>query len=103
MGPAGSGKVWRTYTIPAKGEPGNESWKDNYDAWKTGGGSTWVTGSNDPKLNLIFWGVGNPGPDWDSAYRPGDNLYTDSTIALEADTGKIKWHFQHTPQRSLRL
>ena len=93
-----SGKeVWRTYTIPAKGEPGNDSWKDSYDAWKTGGGSTWVTGSYDPQLNLIYWGVGNPGPDWDSAYRPGDNLYTDSTIALDADTGKIKWHFQHTP------
>jgi alcohol dehydrogenase (cytochrome c) len=90
-------EVWRTYTIPGKGEPGNDTWKDSYESWKNGGGSTWVTGSYDPALNLIYWGVGNPGPDWDSAYRPGDNLYTDSTIALDADTGQIKWHFQHTP------
>jgi alcohol dehydrogenase (cytochrome c) len=90
-------EVWRTYTIPGKGEAGNDSWKDSHDSWKTGGGSTWVTGSYDPALNLIYWGVGNPGPDWDNAYRPGDNLWTDSTIALDADTGKIKWGFQHTP------
>ncbi len=62
-----------------------------------GGGSTWVTGSYDPKTNTLYWGVGNPGPDWDPEYRPGDNLYTDSTLALDADTGKIKWHYQHTP------
>jgi len=90
-------RVWRTHTIPGPGEPGHDSWKDKYDAWKTGGGSTWVTGSFDPDLNLVYWGVGNPGPDWDNEYRPGDNLYTDSTIAMDADTGKIKWHFQHTP------
>ncbi|MCW5619544.1 MAG: PQQ-dependent dehydrogenase, methanol/ethanol family [Burkholderiales bacterium] len=88
---------WRTHTIPGPGEPGHETWKDNYGAWKTGGGSTWVTGSYDPELNLIIWGTANPGPDWDSAYRPGDNLWTDSTIALNADTGKIAWGFQHTP------
>jgi alcohol dehydrogenase (cytochrome c) len=88
---------WRTYTIPGPGEPGNETWKDNYGAWKTGGGTTWVTGSYDPELNLIVWGTANPGPDWDNAYRPGDNLWTDSTIALDADTGRIKWGFQHTP------
>ena len=64
---------------------------------RRGGGSTWVTGSYDPATNTIIWGVGNPGPDWDNAYRPGDNLYTDSSLALDADTGKIKWHFQHTP------
>ena len=80
-------KRWRTHTIPGPGEPGHDSWKDNYGAWKTGGGTTWVTG----------WGTANPGPDWDNAYRPGDNLWTDSTIALDADTGKIKWGFQHTP------
>ena len=90
-------EVWRTYTIPAPGEPGSETWKDNHEAWKTGGGSTWVTGTYDPKANMIYWGVGNPGPDWDNEYRPGDNLYTNSTIALQADTGKIVWHFQHTP------
>ena len=88
---------WRTYTIPGPGEPGHETWKDTHGAWKTGGGTTWVTGSYDPELNLIVWGTANPGPDWDNAYRPGDNLWTDSTIALDADTGKIKWGFQHTP------
>ena len=90
-------EVWRTHTIPAKGEPGSNTWKDSYDAAATGGGSTWVTGSYDPRTNTLFWGTGNPGPDWDSQYRPGDNLYTDSTLALDVDTGKIKWHFQHTP------
>ncbi len=88
---------WRTYTIPGPGEPGHETWKDKNNAWKTGGGTTWVTGSYDPELNLIIWGTANPGPDWDSAYRPGDNLWTDSTLAFDADTGKIKWGFQHTP------
>jgi alcohol dehydrogenase (cytochrome c) len=90
-------EVWRTHTIPGKGEPGSETWKDDKNAAATGGGSTWVTGSYDPATNTILWGVGNPGPDWDNAYRPGDNLYTDSTLAVDADTGKIKWHFQHTP------
>jgi alcohol dehydrogenase (cytochrome c) len=90
-------EVWRTYTIPAKGDPGIETWKDGANAAATGGGSTWVTGTYDPASNTLFWGVGNPGPDWDSQYRPGDNLYTDSTLALDLDTGKIKWHFQHTP------
>lgn len=90
-------EAWRTFTIPAKGEPGNDTWKDNRDSWKTGGGSTWVTGSYDPQANLLYWGVGNPGPDFDTEYRPGDNLYTDSTLALDPDTGTIKWHFQHTP------
>jgi alcohol dehydrogenase (cytochrome c) len=90
-------EVWRTYTIPGKGEPGSETWKDSNNALVSGGGSTWVTGSYDPQTNLILWGVGNPGPDWDNQYRPGDNLYTDSTLGLDADTGAIKWHFQHTP------
>jgi alcohol dehydrogenase (cytochrome c) len=90
-------EIWRTYTIPAKGEPGIETWKDGANAAATGGGSTWVTGTYDPSSNTLFWGVGNPGPDWDSQYRPGDNLYTDSTLALDVDSGKIKWHFQHTP------
>lgn len=93
-------EVWRTFTIPGKGEPGSETWKDSYNAAATGGGSTWVTGSYDPASNTLFWGVGNPGPDWDSQYRPGDNLYTDSTLALDLDTGKIKWHYQHTPNDS---
>lgn len=90
-------EVWRTHTIPGKGEPGYETWKGPNNAAVSGGGSTWVTGTYDPDTDTIVWGVGNPGPDWDNAYRPGDNLYTDSTLALDATTGKIKWHFQHTP------
>ncbi len=90
-------EVWRTYTIPTKGEAGIESWKGANSAEVAGGGSTWVTGSYDAANNTIVWGVGNPGPDWDNAFRPGDNLYTDSSLAVDADTGKIKWHFQHTP------
>jgi alcohol dehydrogenase (cytochrome c) len=90
-------EIWRTYTIPAKGEPGSETWKDGGNAAAMGGGSTWVTGTYDASSNTLYWGVGNPGPDWDSMYRPGDNLYTDSTLALDLDTGKIKWHYQHTP------
>lgn len=90
-------EVWRTHTIPGKGEPGSETWKGPNNAAVSGGGSTWVTGTYDPDTDTIVWGVGNPGPDWDNAYRPGDNLYTDSTLALDATTGKIKWHFQHTP------
>ncbi|MCB1714514.1 MAG: PQQ-dependent dehydrogenase, methanol/ethanol family [Candidatus Competibacteraceae bacterium] len=88
---------WRRFTIPGPGEPGHETWQDLHDAWKNGGGSTWVTGSYDPDQDLIIWGVGNPGPDWDAEYRPGDNLYTNSAIALDADSGTIKWHFQYTP------
>jgi alcohol dehydrogenase (cytochrome c) len=93
---AKSGKeVWRFHTIPGPGEPGHETW--NGDAWKTGGGSIWVTPSYDPELNLTYWGVGNPGPDWNPDQRPGDNLYTDSVVALDADTGAMKWHYQFTP------
>jgi alcohol dehydrogenase (cytochrome c) len=88
-------RVWRTYTVPATGEPGSETWGG--DSWKNGGGSTWVTGAFDPALNLIYWGTGNPGPDWNGDVRPGDNLYTCALLALDANTGKIKWHFQFTP------
>ena len=88
-------RLWRFWTIPAPGEPGHDSWKG--DNWKTGGGSTWVTGSYDPELKLIYWGIGNPGPDWNGDVRPGDNLYTCSLVALDADTGTLKWHFQFTP------
>ena len=88
-------EVWRFYTVPAPGEPGGETWKG--DAWKTGGGSIWLTPSYDPELNLTYWGVGNPGPDWNPDQRPGDNLYTDSVIAVDADTGKLRWHYQFTP------
>ena len=88
-------QVWKFHTIPGPGEPGHETWEN--DAWKTGGGSIWLTGSYDPDLNLTYWGVGNPSPDWNPDVRPGDNLYTDSVIALDADSGELKWHFQFTP------
>jgi alcohol dehydrogenase (cytochrome c) len=88
-------EVWRFYTIPGPGEPGHDTWKG--DAWKTGGGSIWLTPSYDPALNLTYWGVGNPGPDWNGDGRLGDNLYSDSVVALDADTGALKWHFQFTP------
>ena len=88
-------QAWKTYLIPGPGEPGHETW--NGDAWKTGGASVWITGSYDPALNLMYWGTGNPGPDWNPAQRPGDNLYSDSVVALDPDTGKMKWHFQFTP------
>ena len=93
---AKSGKrVWRFWTIPGPGEPGHDTWTG--DAWKTGGGSTWVSGTYDPELKLVYWGVGNPGPDWNGDSRVGDNLYTCSLVALDADTGKLRWHFQFTP------
>lgn len=89
-------RLWRFWTIPGEGEPGNDTWHTK-DSWKTGGGSTWVTGSYDADLKLIYWGVGNPGPDWNGDPRPGDNLYTCSLVALDADTGKLRWYFQFTP------
>jgi alcohol dehydrogenase (cytochrome c) len=88
-------EVWRFNTVPGPGEPGNETWGG--DSWKRGGGSVWVTGSYDPALNQTYWGIGNPGPDWNGDSRPGDNLYTDSVVALDADTGKLKWHYQFSP------
>jgi alcohol dehydrogenase (cytochrome c) len=88
-------RAWRFWTVPGPGEPGHGSWQG--DSWKTGGGPTWVTGSYDPQLNLIYWGVGNPGPDWNGDPRPGDNLYTCSLLALDADTGRLRWYFQFTP------
>jgi alcohol dehydrogenase (cytochrome c) len=93
---ARTGKLaWRFWTTPGPGEPGNETWSG--DSWKRGGATTWVTGSYDPSLNLIYWGTGNPGPDYDGRVRLGDNLYSDAVIAVDADTGKLKWHFQFTP------
>ena len=88
-------ELWRFSTIPGQGEKGSETWSGQ--AWEHGGGSVWVTGSYDPALNLTYWGVGNPGPDWNPDQRPGDNLYTDSVVALDPDTGKLKWHYQFTP------
>jgi alcohol dehydrogenase (cytochrome c) len=88
-------RAWRFWTVPGPGEPGSETWTG--DSWKTGGGPTWVTGAFDPDLNLVYWGVGNPGPDWNGDVRPGDNLYTCSLVALDLDTGALRWHFQFTP------
>ena len=89
--------AWRTFTIPAPGEPGSETWKDNHNAWRTGGGGVWQTASYDPDTNLLYYGTGDAFPSFDPQFRPGDNLYTASTIALDADTGKIVWYFQETP------
>jgi alcohol dehydrogenase (cytochrome c) len=86
---------WRFNTIPGPGEPGHETWAG--DSWKTGGASVWVTGSYDPGLNLTYWGIGNAGPDYNGDVRVGDNLYSSSVVALDADTGKIKWHYQFSP------
>ncbi|WP_342727802.1 methanol/ethanol family PQQ-dependent dehydrogenase [Bradyrhizobium sp. B097] len=92
--PATGKRLWRTYSIPTPDEPGGDTWKG--DTWKLGGGSTWITGSYDAELNTVYWGIGNPGP-FNSAVRPGDNLYTCSVLALDPKTGKIKWHYQFSP------
>ncbi len=86
---------WRTYTIPGPDHPDNLTWAG--DSWRTGGSPTWITGSYDPELNLVYWGTGNPGPDWNGEVRPGDNLYSDSVLALDGDTGEMSWYFQFTP------
>ncbi|MFN7921800.1 MAG: PQQ-dependent dehydrogenase, methanol/ethanol family [Bryobacteraceae bacterium] len=87
-------ELWRTYTVPARGEPGSETWGDMIE-W--GGGAAWLSGTYDPDLNLLYWTTGNPWPDYAPAVRPGDNLYTCSLLALDLDTGKMKWYFQFTP------
>lgn len=90
---ANSGEeVWRSHTVPGPGEPGNETWPG--DTWRTGGASIWITGSFDPELNLTYWGTGNPGP-WIGDQRPGDNLYTNSVVAFDADTGELKAYHQY--------
>ena len=88
-------RVWRRYTIPAEGEPGAETWAG--DSYKTGGGPAWTTGTYDPEQRVLYWAVGNPSPDWNGDSREGDNLYSNSVLALNPDTGEIKWHFQFTP------
>ena len=93
---AQSGKrAWRFYTIPGPGEPGHNTWAG--DSWKIGGTGVWVTGAYDPEQNLVFYGTGNPGPDYHSESREGDNLYSCSVVALDVDTGKLRWHYQFTP------
>jgi alcohol dehydrogenase (cytochrome c) len=95
---AASGKVlWKKYTVPAPGEPGSETWKDKNNAWQTGGGAMWVTGSYDVTTNQVIWGTGNPVPMFDATYRPGDNLFTNSVISWNPDDGKMNWYFQYTP------
>jgi alcohol dehydrogenase (cytochrome c) len=95
---AATGKLlWKNYVIPAPGEPGSETWKDKNNAWQTGGGAMWVTGSYDVATNQVIWGTGNPVPMFDATYRPGDNLYTNSVISWNPDAGKMNWYFQYTP------
>jgi len=89
-------QAWRRYTIPGPGEPGHDTWGST-DMAMNGGSSAWITGSYDPELDTLFWSVGNPNPDWDGVNRPGDNLYSNSTLALNPDTGEIKHYFQYTP------
>lgn len=93
-------ELWRWYVVPEPGQPGSETWKDNHNAWKTGGGGIWQTGAYDAEQNLYIVGTGNPFPAYDAEYRPGDNLYTNSAVALDVDTGELKWHFQYTPNDS---
>lgn len=88
--------AWRTYTVPKPGEPGSDTWPDG-PAWTRGGGNCWVTGTFDPELNLMYWGTGNPAPDFDGEVREGDNLHTDSLIAVDPDNGEIRWHYQYNP------
>jgi alcohol dehydrogenase (cytochrome c) len=87
--------AWRVYTIPGPDHPDNMSWAGN--SWRTGGSPSWMTGSYDPELNLVYWGTGNPGPDWNGDVRMGDNLYSDSVLAIDPDTGEMVWYFQFTP------
>jgi alcohol dehydrogenase (cytochrome c) len=88
-------RLWRFYTIPIEGEKNVETWSGG--SQKSGGGGTWMNGSYDPELNLVYWGVGNPNPDYDTDARNGDNLYTDSVVALDPRSGKLVWHYQFTP------
>jgi alcohol dehydrogenase (cytochrome c) len=91
-----SGKLlWRCWTIPGPGEPGSESWPG--EMYQRGGGTAWMPGTYDPELNTLYWGTGNAAPDYDGSVRPGDDLYTASVLAIDADSGKIKWYFQFTP------
>jgi alcohol dehydrogenase (cytochrome c) len=88
-------RLWRRYTIPTTGEPGVETWEG--DSYKTGGGPAWTTGTYDPVQRVLYWSIGNPSPDWNGDSRKGDNLYSNSLLALNPDDGNMKWHFQYTP------
>ncbi len=89
-------RVWRRYNIPKSGEPGGDTWPKG-DARMRGGGSAWITASYDPELDLMYWGTGNPSPDFDGSVRPGNNLYTSSVVAIDPDDGKMRWYYQWTP------
>src|SRR5580658_8005352 len=93
-------ELWRWYVIPKPGDPGSETWKDKNNAWKTGGGGIWQTGSYDPATKFTIWGTGNPVPQYDPQSRPGDNLYTDSVVAIDVNTGKLTWYYQYLPNDS---
>ncbi len=95
--PTSGDRIWRFYTVPSPGEFGSETWPDDPEVMARGGGGTWMTGSFDPELNLIYWGTGNPNPDYYGEKREGDNLFTNSILAIEADTGTLRWHYQFTP------
>jgi alcohol dehydrogenase (cytochrome c) len=95
--PATGARIWRFYTVPGPGEPGSETWPSSAEVLARGGGGTWMTGSYDPELNLLYWGTGNPNPDYYGEGRKGDNLYTNSIVAIDARAGTIKWHYQFTP------
>jgi alcohol dehydrogenase (cytochrome c) len=90
-------RLWRCYTVPKPGEPGSETWPADGEAWARGGANCWLTGTYDPELNLLYVGTGNPAPDFDGEVRPGDNLYTDSLVAVDPDDGQIRWHYQYNP------
>src|SRR6188472_1182177 len=92
-------ELWKFHTIPGPGEPGNDTWSG--ESWKTGGVGVWNAGAYDPETNMVFFGTGNPAPDWDGSTRLGDNLYSDSVVALDADSGALKWHYQFTPHDEL--
>src|SRR2546422_9531600 len=93
-------ELWRWYAVPKPGDPGSETWKDTNNAWKTGGGGLWQTGSYAPAAKLNIWCTGDPAPQYHPESRPGDNLYTNSVVALDAETGKLAWYFQYPPNDS---
>src|SRR5215468_8986174 len=93
-------ELWRWYAVPKPGDPGSETWKDKNNAWKTGGGGLWQTGSYDPVNKITIWGTGNPVPQYDPQSRPGDNLYTNSAVALDVNSGKLAWYYQYVPNES---
>jgi alcohol dehydrogenase (cytochrome c) len=95
--PETGARIWRFHTVPGPGEPGSQTWPNDPEILARGGAATWMTGSYDPELDLIYWGTGNPNPDYYGELRPGDNLYSNSIVALDADTGTLRWHYQFTP------